>query len=233
VVFGPRLFFCYPKLLLAGGKGVPQCGVFNTFKERGEWVEMRFMAEAMGKGFRVLKPWGDSAEYDIGVEWRERILRVQVKSTDFKMQYGFLCTFKASPGVRYHLKHVEFFAAYIIPADAWYILPARLLLGSDRKGALVLCPENPRSPERYQYEGFREAWRLMKGVKGQQSWLKKMLGEYGALSKLPTPVRRFARTIPGVASLTRAARERARLLASRRSKTTGRRRIAALTPLAK
>jgi hypothetical protein len=30
--------------------------VFRTFKERGEWVELRFMAEALRHGFKVLKP---------------------------------------------------------------------------------------------------------------------------------------------------------------------------------
>lgn len=33
---------------------------FRTFKERGEWVELQFMAEAASHGYHVLKPCGDS-----------------------------------------------------------------------------------------------------------------------------------------------------------------------------
>ena len=57
------------------GGGIKGC------KERGEWAELCFMARAAGHGLRVSKPYGDSASYDVGVEWvapgREgRILRV-------------------------------------------------------------------------------------------------------------------------------------------------------------
>ena len=54
-----------------------QCKGFRTFKERGEWVELQFMARAVRNGFKVSKPWGDSSAYDVGIESGERILRVQ------------------------------------------------------------------------------------------------------------------------------------------------------------
>jgi hypothetical protein len=60
-----------------------KCRGFKTFKERGEWVELVFMARAVRLGFRITKPWGDSAAY--GVEAGERTLRVQVKSTDCRV----------------------------------------------------------------------------------------------------------------------------------------------------
>ncbi|MFZ0292787.1 MAG: hypothetical protein WAL52_04235 [Candidatus Sulfotelmatobacter sp.] len=43
-----------------------KCKGFRTFKERGEWVELQFMARAVGGGFKVSKPWGDSSAYDVG-----------------------------------------------------------------------------------------------------------------------------------------------------------------------
>ena len=70
-----------------------KCG-FRTYKERGEWVELRFMAEVMRHGYRVSKPWGDSSAYDVGVEAGGGVLRVQVKSTDCRTKYGYLCQFK-------------------------------------------------------------------------------------------------------------------------------------------
>jgi hypothetical protein len=62
-----------------GGGVVGKCKGFRTYKERGEWVELRFMAEVMRHGYRVSKPWGDSSAYDVGVEAGAGVLRVQVK----------------------------------------------------------------------------------------------------------------------------------------------------------
>ena len=52
-------------------------GHFKTFKERGEWVELQFMAAAASHGYRVLKPWGDSLEYDVAIEHGGDLVRVQ------------------------------------------------------------------------------------------------------------------------------------------------------------
>jgi hypothetical protein len=140
-----------------------KCIGFRTFKERGEWVELQFMARAVRNGFKVSKPWGDSSAYDVGIESGERILRVQVKSTDCRTQYGYLCQFKPSAGSKpYTLKQVDFFAAYVIPKDVWYLIPAAVLLGGKKqKKAMTILPEKPRHPERYKCEEYREGWELM------------------------------------------------------------------------
>jgi hypothetical protein len=148
---------------------VGKCKGFRTYKERGEWVELRFMAEVMRHGYRVSKPWGDSSAYDVGVEAGAGVLRVQVKSTDCRTQYGYLCQFKPNQKSRpYSLKEVDFFVAYVIPKDAWYVIPAAVILrGKGIKAgeikAMTLLPEKARHPERYRFEGYREAWELMAG----------------------------------------------------------------------
>jgi hypothetical protein len=139
-----------------------QCKGFRTFKEPGEWVELQFMARAVRLGFKVSKPWGDSSAYDVGIESGARILRVQVKSTDCRTQYGYLCQFK--PNARsqpYTLKQVEFFAAYVIPEDVSYLIPAAVLLLGRQKKALTLLPEKPKHPDRYKHECYREASTLL------------------------------------------------------------------------
>ncbi len=147
-----------------------QCKGFRTFKERGEWVELQFMARAVRNGFKVSKPWGDSSAYDVGIESGERILRVQVKSTDCRTQYGYLCQFKPNAHSKpYTLKQVDFFAAYVIPEDVWYLIPAAVLLRGKKKKALTLLPERPRHPERYKCEGYREAWGLLLPAEGKSS----------------------------------------------------------------
>jgi hypothetical protein len=139
-----------------------QCKGFRTFKERGEWVELQFMARAVRNGFKVSKPWGDSSAYDVGIESGARILRVQVKSTDCRTQYGYLCQFKPNARSKpYTLKQIDFFAAYVIPEDVWYLIPAAVLLRGKQKKAFTLLPEKPRHPERYKCEGYREAWGLL------------------------------------------------------------------------
>jgi hypothetical protein len=146
-----------------------KCKGFRTYKERGEWVELRFMAEALRQGFRVSKPWGDSSAYDVGVEGEAGVLRVQVKSTDAKGRCGYLCCFK--PGAksrRYTLKRVDFFVAYVIPKDVWYVIPGSVILGGRGKTALMLLPENPRYPTRYKHECYREAWEWMRTLEREK-----------------------------------------------------------------
>lgn len=48
------------------------------------------MACVVRKGFKVSKPWGDSSACGVGIESGNLILRVQVKSTDCRTQYGLL-----------------------------------------------------------------------------------------------------------------------------------------------
>jgi hypothetical protein len=42
-------------------------------KARGEWAELRFMTRATELAFRVAKPWGDCAPYDVATEVRFEI----------------------------------------------------------------------------------------------------------------------------------------------------------------
>jgi len=69
--------------------------VFRNFKQRGEWVELRFMAEALRHGYKVLKPWGDSQPFDVALNFGPRIVRVQVKSTSCRAGTGYFCPVQA------------------------------------------------------------------------------------------------------------------------------------------
>src|SRR2546428_12026424 len=128
--------------------------VFKNFKERGEWVELRFMAQAMGLGLRVSKPWGDSSAYDVGVESGSRILRVQVKSTTSRIGSGYLCRLKPNPATEpYTEEQLDFFAAYVIPEDVWYLIPAGG--GFLFRGGLMPGPGQAREDGRDQDAGCR------------------------------------------------------------------------------
>jgi hypothetical protein len=56
---------------------------------------------------------------------------------------------------------VDFFAAYVIPEDEWYLIPAAVLFAAEAEEGVTLLPENPRHPERYRCEGYREASELL------------------------------------------------------------------------
>jgi len=135
---------------------------FKTFKERGEWVEARFMADAMRHGYKVLKPWGDSQPYDVALAFGNRIVRVQVKSTSNRYGTGYLCQFKPNYFSQpYSIDQVDFFAACVIPQDTWYLVPAPVVLGEVNKQAIMLFPMEPEKRGRYLYESYREAWALL------------------------------------------------------------------------
>lgn len=136
---------------------------FKTFKERGEWVELRFMTRAMEHGYRVSKPWGDSGSYDVGVQHGPDILRVQVKSTTVRTGTGYLCQFKPHflKKQDYTVEQIDIFAAYVIPQDVWYLIPAAIILGPTRKTGLMLLPMKPLKKDRYKYEAYKEAWPIL------------------------------------------------------------------------
>lgn len=137
---------------------------FCNYKQRGEWVELQFMARAAQRRFAISKPWGDTQAYDVGIEHGANFLRVQVKSTTVRSGAGYRCQFM--PNYRkkrdYSLDEIDVFAAYVIPEDAWYLIPAILLLGSRRRFMAMLCPVvPPKKKASYRYECYREAWHLL------------------------------------------------------------------------
>jgi hypothetical protein len=142
-----------------------KCKGFRTFKERGEWVELLFMAWALSKGLKVSKPWGDSGAYDVGIEYKGRLLRVQVKSTSYRLANGYLCGFKPNQRrKRYARRKVDFFAAYIVPEGVWYVIPAAVVLKT-KSSDLMLCPVQPMQRDCYKYERYRDAWKQLRGEK--------------------------------------------------------------------
>ena len=128
----------------------------KNHKLRGEWAELQFMARATGMGFGISKPWGESRRYDVGVEHGGRYMRVQVKSTIYKVGNAYVCNTRPDNDHRpYTVRDIDFMAAYVIPVDVWYILPVRVALRV--KGNIWLSPHK----KGHKYEAFLEAWALL------------------------------------------------------------------------
>jgi hypothetical protein len=135
-------------------------------KRRGEWAELRFMARAAEHGLQVTKPWGESAHYDFVVENGGRFVRVQVKSTMHKGYKGYSCTVRGGSGP-YKRNAFDFIAAYLIPEDLWYIIPAKKILG---RGSVTLHPKLDGS----KLDCYKEAWHLLRGERAGS--LERVLG---------------------------------------------------------
>jgi len=132
-------------------------------KLRGEWAELRFMARAAEHGLQVTKPWGETARYDFAVEHEARFVRVQVKSTMFKEKDGYSCTVRGCRGP-YVGDPFDFVAAYLIPEDVWYIIPAAKFEG---QGSIGLYPRLKKS----KYGRYKEAWHLLRGKRQGGRWI--------------------------------------------------------------
>jgi hypothetical protein len=96
---------------LAGGR-------LKGCKERGEWAEMYFLMQAAGRGMKVVRPYGQTGVYDVGVDAVGRLQRVQVKSTIYKRRNGEYSLNIMGPGRKmYAPGTVDFFAILLIPVD--------------------------------------------------------------------------------------------------------------------
>lgn len=125
-------------------------------KKRGEWAELKFMARAAELGLTVSKPWGESARYDVAVEQNGRFLRVQVKSTEYKIGNSYICNVRPDSHLRpYTIEQIDFLAALVIPENVWYIIPARV--ATRLKGNIWLSPRKPR----HRHARYMEAWHLL------------------------------------------------------------------------
>jgi len=160
-----------------------------TTKRRGEISELAFALAAARHGFGISKPFGDSERYDIILDCqsldrqsldcqskdpshispahpqaRPHPIRVQVKSST-----QFLCgLYRVNAHRRIHgravpytLAEVDFFAAYIIPEDSWFIFPLPHILGLT---SLSLSPKRRR--KRHENDRYREAWHYLREPDG-------------------------------------------------------------------
>ena len=123
-------------------------------KRRGEWAEMRFMAAAAEHGLSVMKPWGETAQYDFIVEHQARYVRVQVKSTTFKDRGGYSCSVRPCRGT-YVGNPFDFVAVYVIPEDVWFIIPEAFIR---EQRSVAVYPKLERS----KFRRYQEAWGLLK-----------------------------------------------------------------------
>jgi hypothetical protein len=129
-----------------------------TSKQLGEIAEAEFIAKAVGLGFVVAKPWGDSEACDFIVNTGRNFWRVQVKSAHRVGEGGSYSFRVHDHGMEpYSADDIDALVAYAKPAGAWYVIPVRVV---EELKSLKLYPESAK--RRSKYEKWHEAWEVLR-----------------------------------------------------------------------
>lgn len=132
-------------------------------KRKGEIAELIFVIKASSMGFAVSKPYGDSEAYDLVIEDDGKLLRIQVKSAFTTSRWGYSVAVARNRlgrrAERYSAEEIDFVVAYIVPHDAWYIVPVAEIVG---RSHIRLYPEGTRKRDGGYFERYREAWELLR-----------------------------------------------------------------------
>ncbi len=130
--------------------------IIQDKKKRGEWAESVFLARASEEGLPASKPWGDSRSFDCVVGRPGKFVAVQVKCTIARLESGegYICSV-CSSHKPYPPGSFDFVAAYVIPEDAWYIIPEKEIRGLK---SISLCTVGAEA----KYEPYREAWGFLR-----------------------------------------------------------------------
>jgi len=140
----------------------PEYPQLRSKNRKGDIAELAFLARAMRFGFNVCKPFNSDSRYDVLVEAAGRYSRVQVKSGwqtpagSTRNTYVIRIARQPRGGPTfYRSDETDFFAAYVAPEDAWYIIPQKVVC---HQSVIALFPHKPHS--RGRLEIYREAWDL-------------------------------------------------------------------------
>jgi PD-(D/E)XK endonuclease len=137
---------------------LPEC----LYKKRqGELAELAFMCKAASLGLGVSKPYGETERFDFILTSGRRLWRVQVKSTSRTCHRHYEIHAHGSrrrDADLYTKDEIDLIVAYLIPEDAWYVIPIGAIKG---RQSLYLYP-NGSQRGRAKLEKYREAWWQMR-----------------------------------------------------------------------
>jgi len=129
--------------------------VVRTKKDKGYLAEMAFVTKAMSLGFNVCKPMGETPGFDFVLESGRAVHKVQVKSGWVEWHGGY--PVKISSAHRnYRADETDFIIIYIVPEDAWYVMPVAAAAPA-RMASFYPHITNSRG----RLEKFRDAWQLL------------------------------------------------------------------------
>jgi len=127
-------------------------------KRLGDIAEIIFLLRCMALGLVVARPYGDCDPFDFIVysPFTQRMLRVQVRCSASINNYTYSVQARMRGSARrYTRKTLDLMAVYVLPHNAWYIIPVEKL-----KGSRVCCSPHLKTSNRWT-ERYREAWHLL------------------------------------------------------------------------
>ena len=126
-------------------------------KRQGELAELAFMFKAASVGLGVAKPYGEIERFDFIVTSGRRLWRVQVKSTSRLSHRHYAIHARGSrrrEADLYTKDEIDLIVAYVIPEDAWYVIP----IGAVRGRPVLYFYPNGSARGVARLERYREAW---------------------------------------------------------------------------
>ena len=132
-------------------------------KYQGELVELKFYQKIYEMGFIISKPFGDNSKYDFIVDSHQCLYKVQVKSVGVRDTTSRANRYRVAAAHDSNCKHsytkdqIDILVAYVIPCNAWYIIPVEALASV----SLSLFPHREGNKSGY-YEKYLSAWQLFK-----------------------------------------------------------------------
>lgn len=118
----------------------------------GNIAELKFALLCIEQGIHVSKPLFDIAKYDLIIDIKGCLIRIQIKSTRYLNKgkrahyYNCMVASGTKSKVRYSKNDIDFIAAYVIPEDAWYIIPIEEISAQSIK----LYPHRENCNHRYE-----------------------------------------------------------------------------------
>ncbi len=133
--------------------------------DRGDLGEVAFVLKAMSLGFVVAKPYGHNHPYDFFVQGGNNLWRVQVKTCGYVRNGWYtaaVCHSRNGSRTPYTEAELDFLVVYLMPEEAWYILPVREVAARYSLPFRVATANHRRDP----HARYREAWHLLREPDG-------------------------------------------------------------------
>ncbi len=135
-------------------------------KLKADIAESAVTTELLKRGFRVLQPIGDRLAYDLAVDLRGKLLRIQVKRAWFNAKTNcYVVDARRTKTNRrrmlrqhYESKDFDFAIIYLADLDVFYVLPISAFSAYRGTITFIETDKRQRKPKSAKY---RERWDLL------------------------------------------------------------------------
>ncbi len=148
----------------------------NT-KLKGDIAEQAFVLQCLKKGWGVSIPIGDRLPYDLIIDLKNTLLRIQVKSAwyDSKKENYVVDNRRTKTNRKtmvrssYNVTDFDFAVLYIEDLDVFYIMPSEVFISYGSEIHLVETTKRQRKPKAAIY---RDAWKMIEQRAASEEILK-------------------------------------------------------------